>query len=335
MVAKGLLLTLLTLTSGSLLALGFFFVWASAGRYPQGRYADIITQSEVPYPTPAETLTVVSYNLGYLSGLTNNQAVSRSPQLYAENLTGAIAALSRVNADVIALQEVDIQAARSFNQDQAAALAIAMAYPQRAIAINWDKRYVPFPFWPPSAHFGAILSGQAVLSRWPITRHDRIVLEKVRSNPFYYNALYLDRLAQVVEVSVGDRPLIIINVHLEAFDGPTRQRQTAFVRQLAEEYAQTLPVLLLGDFNSAVNRPEEGEPVSINQLLESSKFLPAVGPDQWEDIEQTTFPSDSPQYKLDYIFYTPATMDRLEVKVLQTAAQASDHLPIVIKIRWR
>lgn len=335
MAYKGVLFTLLALIGGSLLALGIFLSWASSGRRPKDRYAEVITRPEYPLRAAAETLTVVSYNLGYLSGLTNNLAVSRSPQLYEDNLQQAIQALGSVDPDLIALQEADIQADRSFNQDQVAAISTAMAYPQQAIAINWDKRYVPFPVWPPSAHFGAILSGQAVLSRWPIVRHDRVVLEPVRSNPFYYNALYLDRLAQVVEVQIGDRQLMIINVHLEAFDGPTRQRQTAFVRQLAEAYAQQFPVLLLGDFNSAVNRPAEGEPPSIEQLLASPLFAPAVARHEWAVLEQQTFPSDEPQYKLDYIFYTPTTIDRLEVQVLTAAAQASDHLPLVITIRLR
>ena len=99
------------------------------------------------------------------------------------------------------------------------------------------------PYWPPSAHFGRILSGQAVLSRYPIAKNDRIVLEKVASNPFYYNAVYLDRLAQVTEVQVGGQSVILINLHLEAFDNPTRLEQTKVVKDLAARYAQDYPVL--------------------------------------------------------------------------------------------
>ena len=332
---RQLLLGFLLLIGGSLIALVLFFLWASSGRYSPERYARQVTLDTYPFKTEADEITVVSYNIGYLSGLTNNQAVSRTRQLYDDNLATAIAALQSVNPDLVTLQEVDVEAKRSFNVDQVAAVAQTMQYPQQAIAINWDKRYVPFPYWPPSAHFGAILSGQAILSRFPINRHERLVLEKVPGNPFYYNALYLDRLAQVAEVAIGDRTLVIINVHLEAFDGPTRLNQTVFVRQLAADYAQQHPVLLLGDFNSALNRDAEGELRSIQTMLEATGFLPATPADQFTDVNQFTFPSDTPQYKLDYIFYTPETIQLEGIRVLNAAAQASDHLPLVMRFKLR
>ncbi|NER82193.1 MAG: metal-dependent hydrolase [Leptolyngbya sp. SIO1D8] len=332
---RQLLLSLFVLIGSGAIALILFFLWASSGRYPADRYAHEVTIETLPLKTEADEITVVSYNIGYLSGLTNNQATRRTRQLYDENLATAIAAIQSVNPDVLALQEVDLDSKRSFNIDQVAAIAKATDYPQQAISINWDKRYVPFPSWPLSAHFGSIFSGQAILSRFPVTHHERQVLEKVPSNPFYYNALYLDRLAQVAEVAVGDRTLVVINIHLEAFDGPTRLNQTRFVRQLAEDYAQNHPVLLVGDFNSAINREAEGEPRSIQTMVDSPVFSPAIPAEQFTNSAQATFPSDTPEHKLDYIFYTPETLELVESDVLTAAAQASDHLPLVTRLRLR
>jgi hypothetical protein len=73
-----------------------------------------------------------------------------------------------------------------------------------AIAINWDKRYVPFPYWPITQQFGRTLSGQSILSRFPIQNHERHVLDRVAGNNWIYNAFYLDRLAQVAEIVVGE-----------------------------------------------------------------------------------------------------------------------------------
>lgn len=329
------LLASLALMGGGAIALALFFLWASSSQYPADRYAQHISQDRYPLKTAADDISLVCYNIGYLSGLTNNQAVERTHELYDENLATAIAAIKPLSPDILALQEVDLDSRRSFNVDQVDALAEALQYPERAIAINWDKNYVPFPFWPPSAHFGSILSGQAVMSRFPIKRHERLVLEKVAGNPFFYNALYLDRLAQVTEIAVGDRSLVLINIHLEAFDNSTRQNQTTFVRQLAEQYAQQGPVLLIGDFNSAVNRPEEGEPFSIQTMVDSSLLQSAVATDQFTNASQFTFPSDQPQYKLDYVFYTPATIEMLDVQVVAAAGQASDHLPLAMRLRLR
>lgn len=308
------------------------FIYSSS---PNGQAADY--DNLITYETYAlgvanpEQLNVVSYNIGYLSGLTNQQAVERDRALFDANQTTAIAALKALKPDILALQEIDFDAYRSFNRNQQYMVSAALEMAFGAIAVNWDKRYVPFPYWPPQAHYRQVISGQAVLSRYPITRNERRVLEKVPSNPFFYNALYLDRVAQVTEIDVSGQPLIVINVHLEAFDAPTRSRQTQVVRDLAESYADDYPVLLLGDFNSSLNRHEGDGPRSIGILLDSpvlSSALPTAP-------SSLTYPSNQPQYVLDYIFYTPATLEVVSATVVAEAAQASDHLPVQAQVRLR
>ena len=312
-----------------LVALGGTLVYISGPRWAEADYDNTITYEDyAPGPENPATLTVATYNLGYLSGLTNQQAVVRDRDLLEANQATAIAALRALDLDVLALQEVDFDAHRSFNLNQQYALSAALALPYAALAVNWDKRYVPFPYWPPPVHYKAVTSGQAVLSRYPIRRNQRLVLERVPTNPFYYNALYLDRVAQVTELDLSGQPLMVINVHLEAFDGPTRRRQTEVVRQLAEQYAESGPVLLLGDFNSDLDRAEEsvaGETPSIQILLDSPVLASAVP----TTAPVATFPSDQPQHSLDYIFYTPATLAVQDWQVVESAAQASDHLPVM------
>ena len=308
------------------------FVYISSPNWAEVDYDNLITYEEYPLGTAnPEQLNVVSYNIGYLSGLTNQQAVERNQALFEANQATAIAALNALEPDILALQEIDFDAYRSFNRNQQYAVSAALEMAFGAIAVNWDKRYVPFPYWPPQAHYRQVISGQAVLSRYPIRRNERLVLEKVPTNPFYYNALYLDRIAQVSEIDVSGQPLIVINVHLEAFDAPTRTRQTQVVRELAEGYAEDYPVLLLGDFNSSLNRDEGDEPRSIGILLDSPVLASALptAPSSF------TFPSDQPQYVLDYIFYTPATLELVTADVVAEAAQASDHLPIQAQVRLR
>ncbi len=335
---KGLttiMIGILILLGSGLLALVIFFSWASSGRWVESEYAQVRTDETYPLKPAADELTVVSYNIGYLSGLTNNQAVRPEASLYEANLAQAITALTPLQPDILALQEIDLDSRRSYQVDQVKAIGDALQYRKRAIAINWDKRYVPFPFWPPTVHFGQMLSGQAILSHWPITQHERLVLEKVADNPFFYNALYLDRLAQVAQVEVNNQTLVVINLHLEAFDLPTRQSQTEFVLALADSYAEQYPVLLLGDFNSALNRDAEGEPRSIRTVLDSNTFKPAVSVEQFTQATQFTYPSDTPEFKLDYIFYTPDRIELLDVRVLTTVGQASDHLPVLMRLRLR
>ena len=263
-------------------AIALFYLWGTSGSYSKQKYAHIESDYEQTgeqsiSPAAKDSYTIVSYNLGYLSGLANNTTIATDQAFFDANQQRVISAFQAIAPDIIALQEVDFDSKRSYRIDQAKALALGLdpVY-AGAIAISWDKNYVPFPFWPPSAQFGKILSGQAILSRYPIVKNSRIVLEKVASNPFYYNAFYLDRLAQVSQIQLSGQTLVVINVHLEAFDEPTRISQTRFVRSLAEDYAKTYPVIVLGDFNSSPNRPEENE-FSISRWRHlSSLFQPCL-----------------------------------------------------------
>ena len=315
-------------------AVVIFYFWGSSGNYPRKNYAEIID-----YPSSAprnqNEFTVITYNIGYLSGLTNNQAVSTEKKLFDDNLKTVVEALKPLKADFIGFQEIDLASKRSFKVNQVLELAEQVSFNQGAIAINWDKNYVPFPYFPFSAHFGRILSGQAVLSRYPITENKRIVLDKVAGKPFFYNAFYLDRVAQVTEIKVDNRPLIIINVHLEAFDAPTRRKQTEHVQKILSEYVDKYPVLLIGDFNSTVPPiPENPEP-TIDILLKNPSIKSAFPPEALNNPQIATFPSNQPKYKLDYIFYTPKNIEIIEWRIIDEAKQASDHLPVMMKFRFK
>ena len=181
------------------------------------------------------------------------------------------------------------------------------------------------------------------MSRYPIEKNSRIVLERVADESLLYKAFYLERLAQVSQISLDGQPLIVISVHLEAFDEATRVSQTRFVRSLAEEYAQTLPVIVMGDFNSALNHPSfvaatgetyEETQFSIKEMLASDELVPAVLPSNWYG-RNSTYPTDKPEYKLDYMFYTHSTIESIETQVLNDAGISSDHLPLMMKFRFK
>ena len=328
-------------------ALALFYVWASSNGYDKQRYAEVIDESAQIQRTAQDSYTIVTYNLGYLSGLANNTTQQPEASFFENNQQQAINALGAIAPDVVALQEVDFDAQRSHHVNQSAAIAQALNRMAYAVAINWDKNYVPFPYWPPSAHFGKILSGQAILSRYVIEDNTRTVLQKVAGNNALYNAFYLDRLLQIATINLDGKRLIVMSTHLEAFDEETRVAQTQYIKATAERYAQTNPVLLVGDFNSALNRPSftattgktyEEKQFSIKELLASKQLASAVPQSAWPNAESTqnsTFPSDKPEYKLDYIFYTPSTIEIIETQVLSDAGEASDHLPLMARFRLK
>ena len=170
---------------GGVALIGLLILWASSGRESLENYARVVSYGDAPLPPRDPTLTLVSYNIGYLSGLANaaletDVEVSASRASFDANQKMAIAALQAVNPDILAVQEVDLDARRSYGVNQVEALAQGLGLANGAIAINWDKRYVPFPYWPLTQQFGRTLSGQAILSRFPIQNHERHVLDLQR-----------------------------------------------------------------------------------------------------------------------------------------------------------
>jgi endonuclease/exonuclease/phosphatase family metal-dependent hydrolase len=282
-----------------------FVLWASSGRLAEEDLAQVRTYAPAPDTTAPDTLTVTTYNIGYLSGMTNNEPVVRPDSLFAANMDQSVRFLREVRPDILGLQEIDFGGARVGHVHQLDTLATRLEYPAAAQAVNWDERYLPFPYGRPAVHFGRTLSGQAVLSRLPIQRHTRNVLPRP-PQPFYRSIFYLDRLAQVAVVDLGGRPLVLINVHLEAFQVGTREAQARLVNALYRRLADSdIPTLLLGDFNSQLRRPEEAsQDETMRLLLDDTALRPAVTSSPG-DAGHATYPADAPTRRIDYIFYPP------------------------------
>lgn len=325
---KGLLLVLVV----GILLLAGFILWASGSTLEASDYTYTTAYAAAP-ASPKDTLTVITYNIGYLSGMTNNRPLERTEAFMADNLNAAADLLCNAEADVIAFQEIDFAARRSYDVQQLDALAERCGFAASASVVNWDERYVPFPSMNPLRHFGRTVSGQAVLSRYPILRQERIALDRPPT-PFYYDAFYLDRLAQVVEIDVG-HPLVIINVHLEAWHVATRERQAEAVRTLYQQVAADRPTLLLGDFNSELPNalPKRREDQAIALLLEDTTLREAF-PDSLL-TNALTFPADAPTVKIDHVFYDRAQMEVIDARVLDAAVHPSDHRAVLVRLAFK
>ncbi len=324
----------------SLLLLGIiiFYFWGSSNQYPTSTYNEISIYSE-RFDIVSDTLKIMTYNIGYMSGMTNNLAVEREEKLFSNNLDKSIAFLRRHEPDIIAFQEIDFASKRSYFYNQLDSLGKALDYLNSAKAVNWDKSYVPFPYWPISSHFGRMLSGQAILSKILIEKNELIVLDKPLNAPFYYKQFYLDRLIQVSKVKVNNREVILMNVHLEAFDLETRQLQAEHLLSVFEEYAEEFPVLLLGDFNATPSFETSGkETESIMSIFINHPLLGmATSEGEYSQSAEDffTFSSEHPTQKIDYIFYTKNSIEKIASGVAREAGEISDHLPVWLRFRLR
>ncbi len=143
----------------------------------------------------------------------------------------AIAAeLQAMQADVFALQEVDVQTRRGNFLDEPAVLARSLGYHYAfAASIKWDEGDY----------------GLAVLSRWPIV--------EVRRHRLGYTEGTEPRIVLEVTVCADGRPLHLFNHHA---DGRVASRASAFpeVRRIVEDRVGD-GILVVGDFNEYAGDP--------------------------------------------------------------------------------
>lgn len=333
------------------LAIPLLVLWMAGGlQSPRRAAVAPETLSEVPPSggAPPEVLTVVSWNIAWGYGWgSEGSGKARPPDHFDASLAQMGAVLKSVGADVVLLQEVDFGSRRSHYQDQARLLAQAAGLPHVARAESWTARWVPFPYWPPSEQFGTMRSGGAILSRFPIERHEVELLEKPAENPAWYNLFYLFRYLETAELRVGPRTLTVFNTHLEAFKQENRVLQAKLTRERLR--AAMGPHLIYGgDLNSVPPEApqKKGYPDEPQTNHESD---PTIGlfrelPGLVETIGSSTisarpndfhtFPAHAPNRKLDHLFVGTG-FEIVEARVLKEAGATSDHLPLLLRLRFR
>ncbi len=314
------------------ITLGFFLLvrYAASPAYPREKLGEVLTFPE--YISPAlsdfpKKLKVITFNMGYASGKKNNLPLPLTSSEVENHLDQIAKALEEIDADIICLQEVDFHSARSFKIDQMRYLVHRLKIPYAAFRITWDKNYVP---WPYTHHFKKILSGQAVLSRFPIDSQEFFVFPKPASNPFWYNLFYLDRVAQKVKLTLGNHVLTVWNIHLEAFDPHSRLSQSTTLSEQVN--LEKTPQIVMGDFNSVSASKKELEDQHKKELEDNGEsvqeFSKATGFKNAEsDPTVFTMPSWDPIKKIDHIFYSREHFQFLETGTAP-GLLASDHLPL-------
>jgi endonuclease/exonuclease/phosphatase family metal-dependent hydrolase len=334
---------IIVITSAAiLLLLGALCITVMVASGPSTSPESGIMERGQPPPLRSDTLTVMTWNIGYASGMENNKGNVLSSADITANLDTIAASIRRNHADLVALQEVDFNSRRSHGINQLRYLQEKLDFPFAAYILNWNKRYVPFPIGLDfKKHFGRVQSGQAVLSRMPITQNSAEFLAKPFNKPFWYNMFYISRAAQRVKVLAAGRELDLYNVHLEAFHTETRMHQAIELLDLMKTRGFAAG-FVVGDFNALppnagkklgfVDEPEAdftGD--NTIQLLEQKGGLAEVVPDSINRLAESpsfTFPSVGPTRRLDYLFYTPG-IRHLRWSVDRDAGTGSDHLPVI------
>ena len=204
--------------------------------------------------------------------------------------------LRALNADVIALQEIDSSLYATDDTNQLDFLADGLGF--NAVM-------------GPTLHRDYGAYGNAILTHHEIRSFEEYDLSYRRFEP---------RGAIAVEIGVGMDSVRVINTHL----GLKYWERSFQIDRLLSDLVWTGPqrVIVAGDFNEWC--PWTGNNLRLERAFASrGKRL-------------RTFPAQWPRFALDRIFLSSAVDDlRLEVALSQLTRVASDHLPVVAEFAFK
>ena len=299
---------------------------------------------------PGEAVKVLTWNTGYAGlgeeadfvldgGKTSNP---ESEEVVNKNMMGIEALISQADADILMLQEVDTNSARTYDKNQWTAYHSTLQFYDSAFAFNYRCHFVPFP---PTDPIARVNSGVATFSRYGLEGATRQSLPVPFTWPMRIANLKRCLLVSRVPILDSDRELVMVNLHLEAYDdGEGKIAQTRqLVSLLEEEYEKGHYVIAGGDFNQVF-------PGAKHEVKETSAWVPGRLNDLengWNYLFDDSTPTcrllnqpldlNDPLtqfYTIDGFIVSP-NVEVTSVKTLDAGFTYSDHNPVELQVKLK
>lgn len=234
----------------------------------------------------SETLRVATYNVHGCVGMDRQRSEPRIAEVIAS-----------MNADVVGLQELDANRARSGRVDQAALIAQQL---------GWQHVFHP------AVRDGDEQYGNAIISRFPLTL--RRAIELPGHGSWYCRETRIAVWA-AAETPLGE--IAVINTHFAL----GRAERILQAQLLVKELAGEDELILLGDFNSL---PGSRSIKMLRGLLRDVRI------EIRDPRMHRTYPTRLPAVAVDHIFARGA-LRALSITSHRTVLSriASDHFPLV------
>ena len=203
-------------------------------------------------PSAAPFVRVMTWNIRFGAakspwfGDSCGDRVILSEQEVVSNLQGLANLINTVQPDILFVQEIDIQSKRTAYIDQVQWLLNHTDLNYAAYASVWKARIIP------SDGLGRMDMGNAVLSRFPITKATRYQLALRGDQDALTRYFYLQRNILETKINLpGDEQIYAVDTHLAAFStDDTKRRQIEEVLNKLSEIDQSGGLFVLGaDFN--------------------------------------------------------------------------------------
>ena len=299
---------------------------------------------------PGQRFKVLSWNLQYSAGRSYHFFYDGGKDVHAsrarvEQTLGEIdKVLSDWRPDILLLQEVDRDSARTARIDQLAHLRKRGHGACWASAPYHRSRYVPVPL---GNALGRVDMHLATGARYRVSWSRRHALPML-NEWFARRAFNLKRaiLEAAIPLEGHPRPLVVLNTHLSAFsygDGTLERQVKVILKRLAELDARGFPWILSGDFNmlppgesgkrlglEAKYYAETSSPLSeLTDLYRTAVSPKAYKADPERYYTYIKYGAKKPDRRIDYIFVSKDIQIH-DMRILPQPSYSSDHLPLLL-----
>ncbi len=264
-------------------------------------------------------------------------------ELVYENLEGIKDIIEKSGADICLLQEVDSDSKRTFGIDERGILTDG-SDASYAYALNYSCNYVPYPL----PTIGKVNSGLLTISDFGIDKAERYSLPCPFSWPIRAANLKRCLLISYHDIEGSDAKLVVINLHLEAYDdGEGKAAQTKMLVEIMEnEYKKGNYVVAGGDFNQTFDDALKVYPVQNENYWAPGVLESGSLPEGWRFVYDLSHPtcrsldrpleSDDENFQYYFIdgFILSPNVELVSVETLDEGFIYSDHNPVMVEVKF-
>lgn len=216
---------------------------------------------------------IMTFNIGYAGlGVDEDFVMDGGQKGRADSLSvvedyfdGIKGILNDYASDFYLLQEVDQKARRSYNVNEVDGITQALGETYSSqYALNFKSIFVPFPL-SLTDYIGSVESGIQTLTKYSVTESERHQFPGAFSWPLRVANLKRAMMVSSFEIESSDKELIIVNLHMSAYDsdGSLRDQEMAYLKTFLEEQkALGNYVVVGGDFNQTFPAAADLYPVN-------------------------------------------------------------------------
>lgn len=319
---------------------------------PEAQESLEITGAPSKALTEGDSLTLLTYNIGY-GGLDKDhdffmdggEIVNvESKDIILKNMEGIKSLLSEENADVVYIQEVDVNSKRSYGVNEVQLLKELFTDDTESFATNFLCDYIPYPL---PETIGKVHSGILTLNKFEAVSSTRIALPTSFTWPTRVAQLKRCLLVERVPIEGSDKELVLINLHLEAYDdGSGKAAQSKILMDLLlEEYDKGNYVIAGGDFNQSFPGVDlSAYPLINDEFFQAGHLDTSLLNSSWTLAADNSLPTarllnqiydessdDNQYYVIDGFILSPNLILK-EVRTLDQGFVYSDHNPVRLKV---